>query len=454
MYSVLQGPLVSCSLAYGQVGRNLTELCVTRTWKVFSLYVHVFFALFVGRAFTIFQQAEVVSKGRALAVIGALFLFLVVNTQNKISLRSCVAAWSANRAPLISFAALLLYYGCLILVMGDNYVAEQEDYWVLLAQPVLRACEFSLSIGLGALIALRSNLRPYCVTALCVMCGSVIAQSLWPAAYNQIIKEPLPWAAGFGVNRNVGATTVVLILAMTLDYSKIRLGDFLWVAICGASVFLTESRAGLIKFGVIILFYMGCNWRRSGSNRFLALVLALLAFCSAFAILENIRSSSDLFKHEYSRERHESLVSGDVEAFRDPLREELIERSLQAIEQAPLFGHGYWFHQSFSFGGLGPHNEYLKHAVDGGVIALSIYIALIINCLRCFRSSGMKAGLIFCTLWAIESFFSHNLLEDTTLIILLGTALGYSAIALPCRMPAAYQRDIRSRPQLLDLEGF
>ena len=390
---------------------------------LFRLFLAFFFVLFVGRAIAPFQQAEVIPTGRSLLVITSLLLLISFRLVNPVEIRAIQRAWSRNSGIILAFLGLVLYYG-LLLVLAPNYATESKDPEIMMAQPALRLIELVLAIALGAIIALKFDLKPYCAIALAVLSGSIIVHTLWPSLYHSLVGETLPWAAGFGVNRNASASAVLFICSLTLDYRNFKVSDMFWITVSGIAVLLTMSRGGIIKLAVLGILYVFYQMRRGGRKILVTMSAVIFALSIAMIVFLNVALESELFQTHYAQERLEGLESWE---FRSEEREGLVTHSLEAFAQAPIAGHGYFFHLSSEFGGLGPHNEYLRHALDGGIVALTLFLLATVYGLRCFASRGMRSGVVFMILVLMDCFFSHNMLEDTTFVLLYGAALGFSA---------------------------
>jgi O-antigen ligase len=120
------------------------------------------------------------------------------------------------------------------------------------------------------------------------------------------------------------------------------------------------------------------------------------------------------------------LNTAGLDAFSERARTSLVETALERFSDSPVFGHGYLFHSTSAFGYTGPHNEFLKYALDFGLFGFLAYFAFLATAIRTFWKRKFFRGVFFGLLMAIASFGTHNMMETRPLIILMALLLGES----------------------------
>ncbi|HJU25503.1 MAG TPA: hypothetical protein VJ722_02390, partial [Rhodanobacteraceae bacterium] len=105
------------------------------------------------------------------------------------------------------------------------------------------------------------------------------------------------------------------------------------------------------------------------------------------------------------------------------LHREEIWYSFSQISQKPIFGHGIGYVFEWALP-LGPHDMYLRFAVEGGMIGLAFYLLLM--ALLWFASSGIDRVMALQIILA--SFFSHTLLDNPAVIMVMAFLLARAEV--------------------------
>ena len=254
-------------------------------------------------------------------------------------------------------------------------------------------------------------------------------------------------AGGLAQNANVAALLVVTLTALTLP---VRAGDKLSAGSCYAmlamipAVLLSQSRVGMAVAGLCLLGFILAAWRRRPRLPAAAFVAVLFAgFLGTVWLSPVLNPSAVQIEHreearpaaaEASKiagnlppaaldapltltERIESRVS--VEELAD-LRRRALKFFLGIVRDHPL-GLGTGFTNKFQ---TGPHNAFLKLAVDEGVAAaMCLFVMLVAATWRGLTMRSPALLLVCATAW-IGSIFYHTIIVEPFIVVALAVALG------------------------------
>lgn len=295
---------------------------------------------------------------------------------------------------------------------GQKWIYLQTyDFFILLAAMLIPGLEF-----------IRRYYRFFVIIGLLTILGSIWYEVENPATFSSVPSR----AAGFPGNSNWGALITMMILASSLSYKDgvSRLGDLALIALTGLGIYFTLSRSGMINFGLLIAFYatsaLLASKNRLQTGVFISVAItALLSFL--LLVIPMLSQSSALMAGGNKAEnRIAGLFGGEV--VDDGSAEDRMEaarETLEKIEQSPVFGNGTGFNRKMR---QTPHNIYLKLWVDSGIFGLLTWISLLISAFWLFTSRRYRPGQALILATAFGGFFSHNILEQRTFLILLGTA--------------------------------
>jgi O-antigen ligase len=251
--------------------------------------------------------------------------------------------------------------------------------------------------------------------ALVITCATILWDGFVPGSFSVLQSR----AAGLGENPNVGALTAVLLLASCLSWDRRSASwvDGFALLLTGVSVFLTQSRGGVLSLILVAGAYLYSRaWRTS--------ILLPVVAASALGTLVLIASvaggpMSDILSGEG---RSGLVVRGD-EAYDDSAQERLraVTDSIELIAQHPLLGWGNGHTMSIR---IGPHNMFLSRWLDNGILGLLTYCWWLATIVVLSWKARNTEALILTLVVVLHSFLSHNLLDDRTVLILMGRSVG------------------------------
>ena len=293
--------------------------------------------------------------------------------------------------------------------------------------PTIDFLVFLLALPLAALFASQSNWRAACGTALCALVISILVDARHPGTFSFLETR----AAGFGVNPNIGAAMSVLLLLGVLDWKRPTLSLMTcgWCLVAFTGVILTLSRSGVLVLGIVGMLYVRRCVHRNGART--AVVLSGLIFAAGgYALIAADAAKRVLPMLNSNHTRTVSFLSGEVDTLDvlEDSRLSLVYEFLAMIEERPLLGWGTGLNYSVE---VGAHNMFLARWVENGLAGLGAYLLLIGMLYRIgrkFQSAECVAVAVFLT---AESFFSHNLLEDKSLLLMMSITAGRAVLNSP-----------------------
>jgi hypothetical protein len=236
-------------------------------------------------------------------------------------------------------------------------------------------------------------------------------------------------AAGLYVNPTISGNWIAMAMVAGLAAVPRRLRP-VFVAFCGLGVLLTFSRESWLVWGVALVWivrqgHLG-GVRRSHLKTLMGVTIggAILVFLFSGGFGQLIGES-----HVRAYLNENTLarlgISGDVLSGESvDERTFLVFHSLSEAAEAPVLGKGFGYTQNW--GSIPrPHNMFLLFFVEGGIVGVGVFAALV---LILWRGSG-GLGRIVVGLFIVTSFFSHNNLEQPAMMLLIAFALAHGALA-------------------------
>jgi len=280
----------------------------------------------------------------------------------------------------------------------------------------------------AALALARSGLRPRDVRtvllpALLVMLATMYADFRAPGTFSLDGYR----AAGVAQNSNVAGFIVLLITAASLTYERVLLRDLVLVAACGVAVVWTSSRAAILVFGVLVLFWGQRSFSRgvrTGRSRWLG-----IATLAGAVVLVGLGSYSIQVGEAYrwlASGRLSTLlaIDGPEALLWSADRVRCARYSLDALPGHWLLGHGTGFTRTLV---MGPHNLFLEQWVSNGLPGLlGLCWLLGVGLLAAIRRRSAVATATMLVI-ALQCLFSHNLLDERAPLLILGLVMGVSA---------------------------
>lgn len=235
-------------------------------------------------------------------------------------------------------------------------------------------------------------------------------------------------AAGLYVNPNISGEFIAI--AMTAGFSAVsrRLRVF-YLAICAIGVLITFSRESWIIWGLSVMWLSYNGQLGKVRKRFFVLMMGLLigggfvtmlfageigAFVAGSSLTEYLTPNTAARIGIGA-----SVLSGDASTERIAL----ISASLREGNAAPWLGHGLGYTSEWRYA-AGPHDMYLRSYVEGGLVGLVLYLSLLVI----LWGAGGGIGRVIAFQIIVSSFFSHNILEQPTSLMLMAFVVAHGAV--------------------------
>ena len=264
----------------------------------------------------------------------------------------------------------------------------------------------------------------YALVALLGLGCTVMIDGFYPGTFTKRLDR----AAGFATGPNAAALASVLLLSCVVDYERVRKRDVAIASFTSLVVFLTLSRGGFVVLAFFgVLYTASAVWARRRRIRVLRLgalgVAASALILCVGTLAYRWSESSPLFQHANARNRL-AILAGDTSIVREgEKRVQLVYETVELISQRPFVGWGSGFGHSL---GTAPHNMYLHVWLNHGLIGLALYMVIILLSVVHFLRRKDSAGAALCILIVLAGFFSHNVLENYTFLLLYGVSLACS----------------------------
>ncbi len=301
---------------------------------------------------------------------------------------------------------------------GRKWIYLQTyDFFIFLSAMLLPSVEF-----------IRRRFQFFVIVGLLTILGSIWYEVQYPGTFSSVPNR----AAGFPGNSNWGALVTVMICSMSLRYKDgpSRILDLVILGLTGIGLYFTFSRSGSINFVQLLCFYLAVAVLTSENRAktvFSLGVAASLLISFFIVAIPFLSGGSALMSGESSsktQNRLLALIDGElVDDGSAADRMEAARETLDMIERSPVLGHGTGFNRKMR---QTPHNLYLKLWVDSGIFGLMTWLTLLGSGMWVFTSRRYRPGQALVLVTFLGSFFSHNILEQRTFLILFGTAAAMS----------------------------
>lgn len=301
--------------------------------------------------------------------------------------------------------------------------ANFTEGWKYILYPSMDFLVFTLTIPLSVVFVSKTNWQVACGIALSALVTSILIDARYPGTFSFLETR----AAGFGVNPNTGAALSVMCLIGVLDWRRPRLSvsAAVWTGIVFVGVFMTMSRSGTLLLGLVGMLYVRQCIRRNGLGTLVVIGgLALSVLGYGVIAGDFARRVLPLLEANGSRA---NLFSGQMDAMdtREDSRVQLAMDHLEMAMERPFLGWGTGLSYS---GEDGAHNMYLARWVENGLPGLVAYVLLIGAIFRIGWRHNSWECMTVAVYFAALSFFSHNLLEDKSILMMLAIASGRAVL--------------------------
>jgi O-antigen ligase len=339
-------------------------------------------------------------------------------------LHHCV---TLNRLPLGLFSLLIIAH-----VMASRMtILSGNDIDFTHIFPIFQF----VVLGFGLLVAVAdpdgSRIVVAARWAIIVLGGSVVFETIVPG----VLGADTARTGGFALNANIPGFIIPALLALALDFRRVRAVDLVVLLVALVAVTSTLSRMGIGLIALVIAVYVllhvfaGSSAKNLRKLAFIAIVavgLISLAVGSLFFLAGSATVDSEF------QARIAILLYGGDEVFNDPYRGPLLDHFVQLAGRHPWVGYGagetLMNAASRAPLHLGPHNMYVRVWVDTGMIGMALYMAFVTSIIGLGIQRKSVSTVMMGTLVALYGVFSHNVTDNKAVLILIGVALGLSAL--------------------------
>lgn len=347
---------------------------------------------------------------------------LVLGTQVIFAIRTYpteIAAALRESQTLIAgflFLAVVAMFGALL---PDAYL---DDGVKLVLYPTADAFLFALSVCVSVMCRRELIWRRTLTTAMGIVVLSILWDSIYPGTFSELTTR----AAGFGVNPNTGGAMVALLLIGALPWEE---GGFhpltlMTLGVAGAGVFLTLSRSALLCWGLVsAAYFLRTLIVRGASSSTVMMLAAAPLLIYATAAGEWARNTFPMLQQ--SHQRIEAFLGGDAMDHADDSRVHLVEEFYEMAMERPWLGWGTGLNSAYE---EGAHNIFLARWVENGIAALAALGLLIVGTYRLGSRAHSPEAKVLAAYILAQGFFSHNILEDKTVLIMWGVVAGRASL--------------------------
>ncbi len=338
----------------------------------------------------------------------------------------CIRAVLRTRPVLMPFT-LIVFIALGYSAMPDAYLDHGNRYIKLYLHL------FAVFI-LGAMVVVTpgfiNNYKKiffFCSLALNI---SVVTDAINPGYFYGVVGLTRP--SGFIENANESAMMVSMLCISALDWrNKTILNLVIWITSL-AAVFSTLSRSGLTIFLITFFYYLHVhsNWKifLKGRNVVFMSVLVFVAISQGTVTNMFFESEKTLFREDTAFRAVDalmSLFSDDTTNLEEDIRVTLFFEHLDMIAERPIIGYGMKYYLNFVHGS---HNQFLTQWLEYGLLGLLALMFFLFASYMHFKRYNDRRGIAFVIIYFLSSFFSHNLFDSQSLIIILAILTGLTTV--------------------------
>jgi O-antigen ligase len=348
-----------------------------------------------------------------LAALGAIFILALRGYPRELA--AVLRDAQGLLACIIALAVIALFGATL----PDANFDEGGKY---LYYPTADAILFALSLCASVVCFRERTWRLSMCVAMGLMVASILIDSFRPGTFSELTTR----AAGFGVNPNNGGAIVGMLLIGLLRWEEAGFTFFAIAAfaISGMGTFLTLSRSALLCWGVVVGAYFIRTLIRRGTSSWLA-IGAIAAPIMFFAASAGNWARETFPMLQKSHERIEAFLGGAEMDHADDSRVHLAEDYFAMALERPWIGWGTGLNYALE---LGAHNIYLAKWVENGIVALACLLLALVATFRLGARNHDPEPKVIAMFLFIQGFFSHNMLEDKTVLLMWGILCGRAAL--------------------------
>lgn len=272
--------------------------------------------------------------------------------------------------------------------------------------------EYQLFMFFMAFLVIELNIsrkiwRTGMVIGYLIFIGTVFTDVFRPMTFSILTYR----AAGLGLNPNISAEIIIMYLIMILDWSSPSLYDGLFLLVGGVAEFATLSREGLLIYLFLLIVYIYFH-RKQVNKLFYTFVPVLVVLIVGVLFAPSLLHHTTMFSINSNRlsaflgKNTSYLASGNGR----------ITFAILAFHLAldkPFFGYGLGYVSTLVDQ---PHNEYLAYFLEQGLVGLGVFIWWLWELLKINFLRRNRVGLLMTLSIVIYGVFSHNIMEQKSLV--------------------------------------
>lgn len=392
--------------------------------KIKTILVHIYLSGFLSLFIT---HADMWLAKRELLNTQPTLLFLLLSLPIVIfifftKLSSLLEIYSKNILVILPFCLLVIssLYGGFLSFSNEG---DQYKYVFLFIYDFLVVL---IAMSFPLLKSIRENFRRYIIIALVVLVATIFIDSVIPGFFSKQISR----TAGFAENANASAFLVNILCALSISYKNVKAKDILIITMSAVAISTTLSRSGILIFTCLILYMILVNIKYLKFTRILFTCLLFISLSFPIYLGTGlVFKKSQVFQNSASQNRLDMLSGKKSLVASNEERVILLEEYWRLTGEKPILGHGTGFTYTLP---IGPHNMYLQQWVNNGLLGLVSYLLLIVSSMIMFYFRKNYSGLVLIILVALYSFFSHNIIDYRSFLILLGMITTLSITQKKC----------------------
>ena len=313
---------------------------------------------------------------------------------------------------------------------GGMPLSGDVDFTIVL--PVLQFAVLLFGIALASEATVTVTVRKMSALVVLLLSASVILETFLPT----VLGASMGRKGGLALDSNTAAFLIAASLALSVDFRRTRLLDIGVIIIAVAGVVCTLSRMGILFLLIVFATYGALFALRELRERrldrlVLGAAVAIAALGASVAILYVLTTLPQV-QNTTIVERAEQLLFSGARNLEDPYRSLLFNHYLDIAARSPFAGNGAGhtltnLEANAPFG-FGPHNMYLRAWIDVGLVGLFIYVAFVFSVIALGVGTRSPELILVGCLLGLYGFFSHNVIDNKAVVILVAVAMGQAAV--------------------------
>jgi O-antigen ligase/polysaccharide polymerase Wzy-like membrane protein len=292
--------------------------------------------------------------------------------------------------------------------------SQSEVAWQVVRWRFLAIIELLLFISLFSYQEANRLARQVLVVGVATGAIIQIYELFFPMSFSEVLGR----SAGLYMNPNLAGAALVAgtICAVTVLPLRYRMGFCL---MSGIGVMASFSRGSILAWGIAVAGLAVTGLVRAKGLAIIGLIgfalVLLMAVPNWDGPLSTLEAAGTINKNVEERLAWLAAPT-DVSDASGWWRQYIAKRAWDKIEEHPFLGGGTG--SSFETD-IAPHNQSLVFMQDHGVIGILILPLLLLSVVLSVAAENRRTAIVFgCTLMFV-SFFSHTLLNDPPIILLL-----------------------------------